>query len=118
MQMTSVPVPDSQLTLLKMPPKTLPPPAAGAPPPLPMATPEQRARIATSAKAFEAQLLSQLMQPMFEGLSTAAPFGGGEGEQTYRSFLIDAFAKQTVKAGGIGIAHTVMSEMLKLQGLQ
>jgi len=41
--------------------------------------------------------------------------GGGEGEATWRSFLIDAMAKQAVKAGGIGLADTVMSEMLKMQ---
>ncbi len=92
--------------------------APTATPPLPLATPEQRAKIKGAAQAFEAQLLSQLMQPMFEGLSTAAPFGGGEGEDTYKSFLIDAFAKQTAKAGGVGVAPVVMHEMLKLQGLQ
>ena len=91
---------------------------AAALPPLPKATPEQRARISSTAQAFEAQLLSQMFQPMFEGVSTDAPFGGGEAEKTIRSFLIDAFAKQTAKAGGIGLAHSVMSEMLKLQGLQ
>ena len=88
------------------------------PPPLPQATPAQRARIQGAAQAFESQLMSLMMQPMFEGVSSAPPFGGGEGEQTYRSFLVDAFAKQTVKAGGIGIAPVVMREMLKLQGLQ
>ena len=35
--------------------------------------------------------------------------------QAWRSFLLDAMAKQTVKAGGIGLADTVMSEMLKMQ---
>ena len=92
-------------------------PAPG-PTPLPVATPEQRARIKGAAQAFEAQMLSQMIQPMFEGISTAAPFGGGEAEHSFRSFLIDAFAKQAVKAGGVGITHVVMSEMLKLQGLQ
>ena len=92
--------------------------AGAATTPLPMATPEQRAKIKGAAEAFEAQMLSVMMQPMFSGLTTAAPFGGGEGEQTYRSFLLDAFAKQTVKAGGVGMAQPVMREMLKLQGLQ
>ncbi len=94
------------------------PSVAQTPAPAPLATPEQRAKIADTAKAFEAQLLSLMMRPMFEGLSTPPPFGGGMGEDTYRSFLLDAFAKQTAKAGGIGIAGPVMREMLKLQGLQ
>ncbi|MET4684686.1 rod-binding protein [Brevundimonas faecalis] len=68
-----------------------------------------------TAEAFEASFLSQMFKPMFEGLSTDGPFGGGEGEATWRSFLIDAMAQQTVKAGGVGLADTVMSEMLKMQ---
>jgi len=68
-----------------------------------------------TAEDFEASFLSQMLKPMFEGLQTDGPFGGGEGETTWRSFLIDAMAKQAVKAGGIGLADTVMTEMLKMQ---
>ena len=73
------------------------------------------AQMRETAEAFEASFLSQMLKPMFEGLQTDGPFGGGEGEATWRSFLIDAMAKQTVKAGGVGLADTVMSEMLKMQ---
>jgi len=75
----------------------------------------QTARMRKTAEDFEATFLSQMMKPMFEGLSTDGPFGGGEAEGTWRSFMIDAIAKTTVKAGGIGLADTVMSEMLKMQ---
>ena len=71
-----------------------------------------------TAEAFEAAFLSQMLKPMFEGLSTDGMFGGGEGEAQWRSFLIDEMAKTTVKAGGIGLADTVVSEMLKLQETQ
>jgi flagellar protein FlgJ len=70
-----------------------------------------------AAQAFEASFLSAMLQPMFEGLSTDAPFGGGEGEAMFKSFMTDAIAKQTAKRGGLGIADTVQREMLKLQGL-
>ena len=75
-------------------------------------SPEQMRK---TAEAFEASFLSQMLKPMFEGIQTDGPFGGGEAEATWRSFLIDAMAKQTVKAGGVGLADTVMSEMLKMQ---
>ena len=91
-------------------------PALGAKP-LQPATPQQRARIEHTAKDFEGQLISMMLQPMFEGLSTSGPFGGGEAESTYRSFMVDAFGKQMAKAGGIGIAAPVVREMLKMQGL-
>ena len=74
-----------------------------------------RARIAKTAEDFEVSFMSQMLKPMFEGLSTEAPFGGGEAEGTWRSFLIDAMAKKVVKAGGIGVTGLVMSEMLKMQ---
>ena len=70
-----------------------------------------------AARAFEASFLSSMLQPMFEGLSTDAPFGGGQGEAMFKSFMTDAIAKQTAKRGGLGIAATVQREMLKLQGL-
>jgi Rod binding domain-containing protein len=56
-----------------------------------------------------------MLKPMFEGLSTEAPFGGGEAEGTWRGFLVDAMAKQTVRAGGIGLADQVVAQMLKMQ---
>lgn len=77
----------------------------------------RKRKIAETAQSFEATFLSSMLKPMFEGLDTEGPFGGGQGEAMFRSFLTDALAKQTVKAGGIGIADTVQREMLKLQGL-
>ena len=68
-----------------------------------------------TAESFEASFLSQMLKPMFEGLQTDGPFGGGEGEATWRSFLLDEIAKKTVAAGGVGLSSTVMGEMLKMQ---
>lgn len=64
---------------------------------------------------FEASFLSQMLKPMFEGLSTEAPFGGGAGEEMWRGFLVEEMAKSTARSGGIGIADTVMAHMLKVQ---
>ena len=59
-----------------------------------------------------------MMQQMFTGVSTDGPFGGGPGEEMFRSVLTDAIAKQVSKAGGVGVAAAVEHEMLKLQGLK
>lgn len=72
-------------------------------------------RIKKTAQDFEASFLSQMLKPMFQGLKTDGLFGGGQAEETWRSFLVDEMAKKTVAAGGIGLADTVMSEMLKMQ---
>ena len=75
-------------------------------------SPEQMRK---TAQDFEASFLSQMMKPMFEGLSTEAPFGGGAGEAAWRGFLVDAMAQQTVKAGGVGLADSVLAQMIKMQ---
>jgi Rod binding domain-containing protein len=59
-----------------------------------------------------------MLQQMFEGLDTAAPFGGGQGEAMFRSVLTEAMAKQMARRGGVGIAAEVQREMLKMQGLK
>lgn len=74
-----------------------------------------RDRMRETAEQFEASFLSQMLKPMFEGLRTDGMFGGGEAEATWRSFQLDAMAKQSVKAGGIGLADQVMAQMLKMQ---
>ena len=60
-------------------------PTPSAPPPT--------ARMRETAEAFEASFLAQMLKPMFEGLSTEAPFGGGEAEGTWRGFMIEAMAR-------------------------
>lgn len=72
-------------------------------------------RIKKTAQDFETSFLAQMLKPMFQGLKTDGLFGGGQAEETWRSFLVDEMAKKTVAAGGIGLADTVMSEMLKMQ---
>ncbi|SFS45087.1 rod-binding protein [Brevundimonas viscosa] len=73
------------------------------------------ARMRETAEAFEASFLAQMLKPMFEGLKTDGMFGGGQGEATWRGFMIEAMAKQTVQAGGIGLADQVVAQMLKMQ---
>ena len=78
----------------------------------------KRARIAETAKNFEASFLSVMTQQMFEGVKTSAPFGGGNGEALFKSILTDAMSKEIAKSGGVGLASTIQREMLKLQGLK
>lgn len=75
-------------------------------------------RMRATAERFETSFLAQMLKPMFEGLETDGPFGGGQAEGTWRSFLIDAMAAQTVRAGGIGLADTVVAEMIRMQTAQ
>ncbi|MBV9995020.1 MAG: rod-binding protein [Caulobacteraceae bacterium] len=78
----------------------------------------RRGNIQKTAQDFEASFLSSMLQSMFKGVSTSPPFGGGAGEEMWKSFMTQAMAKQMVKAGGVGISKQVAGEMLRLQGLQ
>ncbi len=73
------------------------------------------AKARKTAEAFEAQALGALLQPMFEGLSTSGPFGGGQAEAMWRPMLITEFGRAMAANGGIGIADSVLAHMLKLQ---
>lgn len=67
------------------------------------------------AEDFEATFLAQMLQPMFAGIQTDGPFGGGNAEATWRGFLVDAMARQVAQGGGIGLADHVQRELLALQ---
>ena len=77
-----------------------------------------RAKIKQSAQDFESGFLSIMLAQMFKDIGPEAPFGGGQGEEMFKSFFADAVAKQVTKAGGVGLSATVEREMLKMQGLQ
>ncbi len=74
-----------------------------------------QARIRRTSQDFEATFLSSMFQTMFQGVDVSQPFGGGQAETTFRSFLTDAMARQVVRAGGIGLAASVEREMVRLQ---
>lgn len=78
----------------------------------PKATTEDAMRV---GRQFEQMFLSQMLAPMFEGVSSNGPFGGGKGEEMFRSFQVDAYAQAMSRRGGIGIAQQVAREILRLQ---
>lgn len=75
-----------------------------------------QAALRRAAQDFEAQALGALLQPMFQGLDTRAPFGGGAAEGQWRPMLVDAIAKDLAKAGGLGIGEAVLRELTRLAG--
>lgn len=68
-----------------------------------------------AAVAFEAQALGALLQPMFEGISSHGPFGGGSAEAMWRPMLVTEFGKVMAASGGIGLADHVLRHMLAAQ---
>jgi Rod binding domain-containing protein len=71
-------------------------------------TPEARQRV---AREFEGQVIGALLQPMFSGLATKGPLGGGAAEEMWRPMLVQEFGNAVARAGGVGIAAAVAREM-------
>lgn len=76
------------------------------------ATPAQALK---TGEKFEQMYLSEMLQPMFEGLKTDKVFGGGHGEEMFQSLAVGEYAKAMTASGGVGIAAAVQREVLRLQ---
>ncbi len=68
-----------------------------------------------AAQDFEAFFLSQMVNLMMSGIGTDPVFGGGPGETMFRSMMGQEYGKTLAQNGGIGIADSVMREILQLQ---
>lgn len=73
------------------------------------------ARMRQAAEEYEAVFISQMLQPMFAGIRTDGPFGGGQGEAIYRSMMLSEYGKAIAARGGVGLADHVLQSLLKAQ---
>jgi peptidoglycan hydrolase FlgJ len=69
----------------------------------------------TAAKDYEAVFISQFLGSMFSGIKSDGITGGGEGEEMFRSLMVDQYAKGMQQRGGFGIAAQMKAELLKHQ---
>ena len=75
-------------------------------------SPEQ---IKKTAVEFETHFLAEMYKHMFASIQADEVFGGGAGEETFRSFMVDEYAKLTAQTGRIGLARQIEDHMLKMQ---
>jgi Rod binding domain-containing protein len=68
-----------------------------------------------AASQFESVFISQFLGSMFEGISTDGPFGGGQGEQMFRSLMLDEYGKQIETQGGLGLSAAITRQLLHAQ---
>ena len=84
----------------------------------PIAIPHATGNAASAVKAakeFESTFISQFLGSMFEGIKADSEFGGGEGEEMFRSMMVDQYGKQMESRGGFGLASAVQGQLLKNQ---
>jgi peptidoglycan hydrolase FlgJ len=75
----------------------------------------QKQGVQKQAVEFEAVYLTQMLKPMFEDLKTAEPFGGGFGEDVWRSLQVQEFGRALAQGGGVGLADAVARQLLRVQ---
>ncbi len=76
---------------------------------------QQMLRLRQQAEDMEGVFLTMLTKQMFSGLKTDENFGGGFGEETWRSMQAEDLASAIAKRGGVGIADQLMGEMIAAQ---
>lgn len=78
-------------------------------------TPQNEASLRKTAQEFESHFLGQMFEFMSSGIKTDGPFGGGQAESTWRTFLNQEYGKSMAQSRGVGIADMVYRQMLQMQ---
>ena len=73
------------------------------------------AKAEAAAKEYEGVFIAQFLGSMFSGIKSDGITGGGQGEEMFRSLMVDQFSKNIVQRGGFGIADHMKAELLKHQ---
>lgn len=76
---------------------------------------QQIEKIRKQAEDFEGVFLNLLTKEMFATAKSDNGFGGGFGEETWRSIQSEQLANSMAQNGGLGIADQLMGDMIALQ---
>ena len=76
---------------------------------------QQIAKVRQQAEEFEGVFLNLLVKEMFATVKSENGFGGGFGEETWRSMQSEQLAASMAQNGGLGIADQLMGDLLLLQ---
>ena len=71
--------------------------------------------IRKAAEKFAGMFMSQMFQHMFEGVGTNKMFGGGAGEDMFKSVLTDEYGKAAAKSNGFGLTDKIMHALIAQQ---
>ena len=80
-----------------------------------LAVPKTAAGIDKAAKDFEAVFINEMLGAMFEGIKTDGAFGGGPGEEMFRSLMIEQYSKSIANQGGFGLGPAIKRQLIALQ---
>jgi hypothetical protein len=65
---------------------------------------------------FEAMMLTQSFETLFQGVKPPSLTGGGFAEEMWRNFLLSEYARSAAETGRFGIARQVEADIRRMQG--
>ena len=72
-------------------------------------------QVREAGQKFESFFIGQMMEHMTAGIETDPMFGGGHGEDMWKSMLNQEYGKGIAKSGTLGVTDQVMKGMIKMQ---
>lgn len=72
-------------------------------------------QVKAAAKKFEAMFMNEMLSHMFAGIKTDSQFGGGKGEEVFRSMLVEQYGTIIANSGQTGLSTQLEKQMLKMQ---
>ena len=76
------------------------------------------AKADAASKEYESVFISQFLGSMFSGIKSDGITGGGQGEEMFRSLMVNEYGKSLQQRGGFGLAAHMKAELLKHQQVQ
>jgi peptidoglycan hydrolase FlgJ len=68
------------------------------------------------AQNFETLFVNEMLQHMFTDIGDDGPLGNAQGVGVWRSLLTEQYAKNFVRAGGLGLASHIYKSLMAHQG--
>jgi flagellar protein FlgJ len=72
-------------------------------------------QVQAAAKQFESMFMSEMLNHMYEGVETDGPFGGGHGEEVFRSMMIQEYGNIITNSKQFKLSDQISREMLRMQ---
>jgi flagellar protein FlgJ len=73
-------------------------------------------KLRTACRDFESMLLEYMLKTMRETVPEGGLFSGGRGEEIFRGMQDQAFAQEAARAGGIGLAQCLFTQLSGQKG--
>ena len=68
-----------------------------------------------AAQKFEGMFMNEMLSHMFAGIETDSQFGGGKGEEVFKSMMVEQYGTIVAKSGQTGLSAQLEKQMLKMQ---